>query len=98
MTIALWTIGLSYLTFRSRKVGSVMDSTPAIVVTDGVVDDAMLAVHRLRHDDLLDEARNSGIVTLSAIKYAVLEADGKFSFIARDCADRPEQNDDEPEV
>ena len=80
-TIMLWTLAFSYLNFRSHKLAGLLDSTPAIVVADGTIDNKMLAVHRLSLDDLLDEARNNGIGRVSDIKYAVLEADGKISFI-----------------
>jgi uncharacterized membrane protein YcaP (DUF421 family) len=96
-TIALWTIALSYATFRSRRLGELFESAPAIVVSDGTIDTAMLATHRLTIDDLLDEARNDGIERVADIKYAVLEADGKISFLRTrtDVADTLTDDDDE---
>lgn len=80
-TIMLWTLALSYLDFRSRKLGEILDSVPAILVAHGTVDTDMLSIQRLSIDDLLDEARNNGIHRIGDIDYAVLEADGKVSFL-----------------
>ncbi len=83
-TMMLWATLLSYLGFRSARVGRLLESTPAIVIADGRFDDRMLALHRLTEEDVLDEARNAGIATLEQVRFGVLEADGKLSFIRRD--------------
>jgi len=88
-TIVMWALLLSYATFRSRRVRSMLESRPAIVVTHGIVDDEMLLVERLTMDDLMDGARNAGINTLEDIRYAILEADGKFSFLTEVADQRP---------
>lgn len=80
-TIMLWTLVLSYLNFRSRKLAEVLDSAPAILVAHGTIDTEMLEIQRLTVDDLLDEARNNGIHRIRDVDYAVLEADGKISFL-----------------
>jgi uncharacterized membrane protein YcaP (DUF421 family) len=80
-TIMLWTLLLSYLNFRNRALSRVLDSRPAVLVSHGQVDNEMLRIHRLSTDDLLDEARNAGIARIAEIEYAVLDADGKVSFI-----------------
>ena len=83
-TILLWTIGSSYLSFRRRRAGEVLESRPAVLVSDGEIDQAMLHIHRFTVDDLLDEARNAGIARVDHIRSAVLEADGKVSFVRAD--------------
>jgi len=80
-TILLWTLLFSYLSYRSRRAASYLESGPVLLVTEGQVDHDMLHIQRLGLDDLLDEARNAGIGDLAAVRYAVLEADGKISFV-----------------
>ena len=82
-TIGLWVLLLSYLSFKSRSVARYLDSQPAVLVKDGEVNSEMLRIQRLSIDDLLDEARIQGIERISSVKYAVLEADGKISFVRR---------------
>lgn len=92
-TILLWTLLFSYLSYRSRRVASYLESAPVILVTDGRVDEDMLDIQRLSLDDLLDEARNSGIGDLGAVRWAVLEADGKISFVRTDRAETRSDDD-----
>ncbi len=80
-TIMVWTLALSYLNFRSSTLSEILDSGPAILVSHGTLDTDMLAINRLTVDDLLDEARNNGIHRVGDIEYAILEADGKISFL-----------------
>lgn len=92
-TIAVWTLGLSYLSFRSKKAAAVFESRPAILVSHGEIDHEMLRLQRLPIDDLLDEARMAGIGHVRDVEWAVLEADGKMSFIRRDGGDVRQQDD-----
>jgi uncharacterized membrane protein YcaP (DUF421 family) len=92
-TILLWTLLFSYLSYRSRRVASYLESAPVILVTDGRVDEDMLDIQRLSLDDLLDEARNVGIGDLGSVRWAVLEADGKISFVRTDRAETRSDDD-----
>lgn len=82
-TIMLWALVLSYASFRSRRLRSVLESRPTVVASHGQIDHVMLELERLTVDDLLDEARNAGIGSVAEIEWAVLEADGKVSFLKR---------------
>lgn len=83
-TMLLWAIALSYVSYRWGSAARVLESAPAIVVRDGRVDERMLRLQRLTVDDVLDEARNAGIGHLGQVRYGILEADGKLSFIRAD--------------
>ncbi len=93
-TILLWTVGSSYLSFRRSDVAGVLESRPAVLVENGQIDLEMLRIHRFTVDDLLDEARNAGIARVEHIGSAVLEADGKVSFIRIDRTEGQSPNRD----
>jgi uncharacterized membrane protein YcaP (DUF421 family) len=80
-TMLLWAVALSYVSFRSRRARNVLESAPVIIVSHGKVDNEMLAVQRLSVEDVLDEARNAGIASLDDVRFGLLEADGKMSFV-----------------
>lgn len=82
-TVMLWSLGLSYVVFRSRRAARALEPRPAIVVRDGRVDDEMMRIQRLTTDELLEAARNHGIASLQSVRWAILESDGKLSFIER---------------
>jgi len=83
-TIAFWTSALTYLTWRSRRIGRVVDGVPLLIVKDGVPIDAALKVERLPIDEVMESARQNGIESLAEVRIAVLETSGKISFIKVD--------------
>jgi len=80
-TFVLWALAISYSTFKSRFLRPVFESRPAILVDHGRVDHEMLRIERLSVHDLDDAARNAGIEDLERVRWAILEEDGKISFI-----------------
>ncbi len=89
-TIVLWTIGMSYAGFRSKRVARALGSPAAIIVHDGHPVPEMLRLQRLSVEDVLDAAREQGIAALDNVRYGILEGDGRFSFVGyEDDGDRP---------
>jgi uncharacterized membrane protein YcaP (DUF421 family) len=82
-TIAFWVIVFTWVSWRIRTARQVIDGVPVVVVRDGQPIDAMLARERLPLEELLEGARNNGIKDLSDVEVAILESDGKLSFIQR---------------
>ncbi|WP_397458490.1 DUF421 domain-containing protein [Pseudomonas asplenii] len=78
-------VGLSLLKRRFSTVSRLIDGEPTILVEHGKI-----LHHRLRHvrlveADLMEAARsNQGIETVEQIKFAILERNGKISFIPQD--------------
>ena len=58
-----------------------LDGEAVVIMQNGRPDLDRLRVERLTIDDLLGSAREAGYGDLSEIRLAVLEHDGKFSFI-----------------
>jgi len=80
-TFVLLTVFSSYLAFKSRRVRRVIQGEALIVVQDGKPIERNLHQERLTLDDLMEEARSNEIESLDEVKFAVLEASGKVSFI-----------------
>jgi uncharacterized membrane protein YcaP (DUF421 family) len=83
-TFAFWITVLSWLTWRWRRVGRIVDGVPVVLVRDGKPVDAVLAVERMPLDELHEAARQEGIDDLAKVKVAVLEPSGRISFIKVD--------------
>lgn len=98
-TMMLWGLGLSYAAFRWSRARRILESLPAIVVSGGKIDQRMLRLQRLNDDEVLEAARTNGIRDLADVQYAILEADGKLSFIPyEDGAAGAQQGDDGPGI
>lgn len=82
-TFAVLVLAVSYLRFRFRQLQPLLDPQPLIVVQDGEVIDSNLRKERMTADELLAEARLQQIASLDEIRWAVLESNGKVSFIKK---------------
>jgi uncharacterized membrane protein YcaP (DUF421 family) len=82
-TFVVLTVFSSYLGFKSARARSVLQGEPLIVVQDGKLIERNLEEERLTVDDVMEEARGNEIERLDEIKFAVVEAGGKMSFIKK---------------
>lgn len=78
-----WTLAAASLSRRSPRVARVLAGEPVIIVRDGKPLKDQLDRERLTITDLKEAARMEGIGDLAEVAFAVLETDGKFSFITR---------------
>ncbi len=88
VTLALGTFGVltvivSYLSFKLPAIRPVLDGEPVIIVQDGNVIEANLRRERLTTEEVAEEARQHQISSLADVQWAVLEANGKISFIPK---------------
>ncbi|MEA2271748.1 MAG: hypothetical protein QOI98_456 [Solirubrobacteraceae bacterium] len=83
-TIALLTVVTSYLSFRFKPLRPVLEGEPLLLVENGEVVEANLRRERIALDELAAEARQQQIASISDIRFAVLETNGRISFIPGD--------------
>jgi uncharacterized membrane protein YcaP (DUF421 family) len=83
-TLGLLIVALSYASYRWRPMRRLIRGVAVVVVRDGRPMDEAMRIERLSIDDVIEGAREQGIDDLGKVKLAVLEPDGKFSFIQRD--------------
>jgi uncharacterized membrane protein YcaP (DUF421 family) len=82
-TIGVMQVGISYLGYRFRRMRSVLQGEPIVLVEKGKVIERNMRRERLTLDDLAEKARLSQIESIDEIKWAVLETNGDISFIKR---------------
>ena len=80
-TFVVWMLALSYLSFKNKRLRTIIDGRPVIIVRDGEPQANMLKYERLSLGEVEDAAREQGIADLHDVKVGVLESDGSFSFI-----------------
>ena len=82
-TIAILQTLVSWLGFRSDKVGLVIEGEPIVVVQDGKCIDGNLKRERIEESEVRESAREQGIGALDEIAWGILETSGKFSFVKK---------------
>ena len=82
-TIGLLTVGVSYASFRFPFLRPALDGDPVIVVEDGQPIDRNLRRNRITLDELAAAAREHGYASLDPIQWAVLETNGRISFVRK---------------
>src|SRR5687768_4585837 len=82
-TFAVMVLAVSYVGFRFRGLQPLLDPQPLIVVQDGDVIESNLRKERMTVDELLAEARQQQLSSLEDVRWAVLESNGKISFIKK---------------
>jgi uncharacterized membrane protein YcaP (DUF421 family) len=81
--VGLFSAGLAYLNFRFRRLRSVLEGEPLILVQHGEPITKNLRRERLTIEEVEAEARLQQISSLEQVQWAVLETNGQISFISR---------------
>lgn len=82
-TISLLTVLVSWSSFRFRRLRPILAGEPIVLIEDGKVIDANLKRQRLTVEEVESEARLEQITSLEDIRWAILETNGKISFVEK---------------
>lgn len=75
---------LSMLSYRSKTMADLLEGKPTLLVNEGVMLEKNMAKEHISYSDLRQELRQQGVMKISEVSKAVLEACGKISVIAKD--------------
>jgi uncharacterized membrane protein YcaP (DUF421 family) len=84
VTMASLVVGTAYLSFRFKRLRPLLEGDPVLLISEGRLLERNLGRQRMTVEELRSEARQQSIGSLEEIRYAVLETNGKLSFITRD--------------
>jgi uncharacterized membrane protein YcaP (DUF421 family) len=82
-TIGVLTVVVSWLSWRFAVLRPVLDGRPVVLLEDGKPIEGNLRRERITVEELASQARTQQIDSLDKIKWAVLETNGRVSFIAK---------------
>jgi uncharacterized membrane protein YcaP (DUF421 family) len=80
-TIGLLTVLMSWLAFRSRRLRPILEGEPIVLIENGEPIEANLRRQRLTRQEIGAEARLNEIASLTEVRWAILETDGRISFV-----------------
>lgn len=93
-TFAFWGAVLGWLVYLFPKLKNPLEGEPRVIIRDGHLLEAGLRRDRMTRGEVESEMRLAGIGSISDVAWAILEPQGKISFIRADDGDSPQQ--DEP--
>ena len=73
----------SYVVYRFRAARPVLEAAPLVLLQDGQPIEHNLRHERMTLEELAAEARQQQITSLDDVRWAVLEGNGKVSFIPK---------------
>jgi uncharacterized membrane protein YcaP (DUF421 family) len=82
-TIALLTVLVSWTSLRVRRLRPVLAGEPIVLVEDGEVLEPNLRRQRLTVEEVESEARLKQIGSLTEVRWAILETNGRISFVEK---------------
>lgn len=95
-TFAFWALVLSWTAYLFPRAKDLLEGTPRVIVRDGEIVQENLRRDRLTRDEIFSEMRLAGIGRMSEVAWAILEPQGKMSFIKKGGQSSPQQDQDDP--
>jgi uncharacterized membrane protein YcaP (DUF421 family) len=81
VTMAVLVVSTAWLSFRFARLRPVLEGEPTLLIADGELLTRNLRRERMTVEEIRAEARLQSIGSLGEVKYAVLETNGKVSFV-----------------
>lgn len=82
-TFLFWTFVLSVVGWRFKPASKLLEGQPVLVIHDGKLIRENLARDRITVEEVKEDMRQEGILRIEDVALAVLESDGRISFIRR---------------
>jgi len=83
-TLAVLTVSTAYLSFRVRALRPMLEGDPIVLIADGRLIERNLRSQRMTVEEVRAEARQSQIGSLEEVSWAILESNGRISFLTGD--------------
>jgi uncharacterized membrane protein YcaP (DUF421 family) len=83
VTMAVLVVATAWLSYRFARLRPILEGEPTLLISDGELLSRNLRRERMTVDEIRAEARQQSIGSLQDIRNAVLETNGKISFITK---------------
>jgi uncharacterized membrane protein YcaP (DUF421 family) len=86
-TLAVLVVATAWLSFRFARLRPILEGDPTLLIANGALLERNLRRERMTVEEVAAEARQQSIGSLDDVHYAVLETNGRISFIKRSDAE-----------
>ncbi len=95
-TFAFWASVLGWVSYRWPRAERAIEGEPRVLIRDGVLIEASLKRDRLTRREVESEMRLAGIAHVRDVAWAILEPEGRISFIKRGDGEPAQAEDARP--
>jgi uncharacterized membrane protein YcaP (DUF421 family) len=95
-TFAFWVSVLGWVSYRWPGAERAIEGEPRVLIRDGVLIEASLKRDRLTRREVESEMRLAGIAHVRDVAWAILEPEGRISFIKRGDGEPAQAEDARP--
>lgn len=95
-TFAFWASVLGWVSYRWPRAERAIEGEPRVLIRDGVLIEASLKRDRLTRREVVSEMRLAGIAHVRDVAWAILEPEGRISFIKRGDGEPAQAEDARP--
>jgi len=95
-TLVALNYGIGLATFKSKRLESLIEGRPLLIIHNGHVFEDVMRHAKLTHHELSAALRQSGCSCSEEVRTAVLENNGSISVVLRSDATRPASSDATP--
>src|SRR4051794_17029205 len=84
VTLALLSVFVAWLSYRFVRLRPALEGDPVVIIADGRLIERNLKSQRMTTEEVAAEARLQQIDSFEDIRWAVLESNGRMSFLTRE--------------
>lgn len=84
---------VAFLSLKSERIRGFVCGKPLLLISQGVVQESVLADSRYTLNDLLEQLRDKDVFDISEVDYAILETNGTLSVLKKSEKDQPTRED-----
>lgn len=95
-TFAFWASVLGWVSYRWPRAERAIEGEPRVLIRDGVLIEASLKRDRLTRREVESEMRLAGVAHVRDVAWAILEPEGRISFIKRGDGEPAQAEDARP--
>lgn len=95
-TFAFWASVLGWVSYRWPRAERAIEGEPRVLIRDGVLIEANMRRDRLTRREVESEMRLAGIAHVRDVAWAILEPEGRISFIRRGDGEPAQAEDARP--
>ncbi|MEE0266253.1 MAG: DUF421 domain-containing protein [Acutalibacteraceae bacterium] len=74
---------LSWVMLKNSSFRSLICGKPQIIIDNGTLNQSKMRILRISTEDLMEQLRQAGVFTLTDVKYAIVETNGKLSVLKK---------------